>query len=78
MICTIIWVIADLGGWRGKWDRWGFANKKGESFPFQVIKRIEPQTLLYYQFKTLVCLKQLMKHAFLYVSKNCILFTPFF
>jgi hypothetical protein len=43
-----IWVIADLGGWRGKWDHWGFVNKKGESFPFQVIKRIEPQTLLYY------------------------------
>jgi hypothetical protein len=48
MICTLIWVIADLGGWRGKWDHWGFVNKKGESFPFQVIKRIEPQTLLYY------------------------------
>jgi len=48
MNCTIIWIIVDLGGWRGKWNHLGFFCRKRESFSFQVIKKIKPQTLLYY------------------------------
>jgi len=52
--------------------------KKEKVSPFKLSKGLNLKHFFPVQLKTLVCLKQLIKHTFLYVNKNCILFTPFF
>jgi hypothetical protein len=52
--------------------------KKEKVSPFKLSKGLNLKHCFTIQFKTLVCLKQPIKHTFLYVNKNCILFTPFF
>jgi hypothetical protein len=76
--CTIIWIIVGLGGWRGKWDHLGFFIEEQKVSPFKLSKRLNLKHCFTIQFKTLVCLKQVIQHTFLNVHKNYFIFTPFF
>ncbi len=65
-----------VGGESG--TTWDFFIEKEKVSPFKLSKRLNLKHCFTIQFKTLVCLKQVNKHTFLDVNKNCIIFTPFF